>query len=354
MRYRIHVVFEHGADLNPYGSAYIRLLRPLSHPAIADKIRFSAGTTYDGRPVDAVIVDRLWRPDARLQDAENLVAEIRSKGGKLIYALDDNFLDTPPGHLEQPNGRKTDVVQCWLREADSVWVTTFNLKERYREYNENIRVIPHALDERLLVPPYRGPEFSTYFQRPVIVGYMGTFTHDDDLLMIVPALEKLSQQYGSRLMLELVGALGRHETYDRLQKLPLRIRRPRPEESNYPLFVLWFTSQVRWDIAIAPLRDSPFTRSKSDIKFLDYSAIGAAGVFGRSPAYTGTVQSLENGILVDDDPAAWYEALERLILEKDLREGLARNATEYLYAHRTLSVSANRWLEAIEELFATA
>lgn len=352
MRYRIHVVFEHGADLNPYGSAYIRLLRPLSHPMVADKIDLSSGTNYDGRPVDAVIVDRLWRPGVRLQDAESLVAAIRSGGGKLIYALDDNFLDFPADHLDRPIRQKSDLVRYWLREADAVWVTTFTLKERYQEYNENIRVIPHALDERLLVPPQRAPDLSSDFQRPVTVGYMGTFTHDEDLLMVAPALEKLSQRYGSRLRVELVGALGRLDTYDRLQNLPLRICRPRPEESNYPLFTLWFTSQVKWDIAIAPLRDSPFTRSKSDIKFLDYSAIGAASVFSRSPAYTGSVQSLENGILVDDDPSAWYESLERLILEKDLRVGLARNATEYLYAQRTLSVSANRWLEAIEALFA--
>ncbi len=352
MRLRIYVVFEHGADLNPYGSAYIRLLRPLSHPTLVDKIDLSAETIYDGRPIDAVIVDRLWRPGVRLQDAESLVAEIRSGGGKSIYALDDNFLDFPPDHLDWPIRQKSDVVQYWLREADAVWVTTFTLKERYQEFNENIRVIPNALDERLLVPPQRAPDLYSDFQRPVTVGYMGTFTHDEDLLMVAPALEKLSQRYGSRLRVELVGALGRLETYDRLQKLPLRICRPRPEESNYPLFTLWFTSQVRWDIAIAPLRDSPFTRSKSDIKFLDYSAIGAAGVFSRSPAYIGSVQSLENGILVDDDPAAWYESLERLILEKDLRVGLARNATEYLYAHRTLSVSAYRWLEAIEALFA--
>ena len=348
MSYRVHVLYEHGADLNPYGSAYIRLLRPLSHPRIADKIRLSAGIAYDGQPVDAVIVDRLWRPDINFSAAEKLVAEVRSSGRKFIYALDDNFLDFPPDHIDRPGKHKTEIVEFWLKEADAVWVTTPYLQERYRGYNNQIAVIPHALDERLLIRPGLDPDFHPETPGRLTIGYMGTFTHDDDLVMILPALEQLCQRHEGVVLIELVGAISRNETYERLRGLPVRVRRPRPEESNYPLFLLWFTSQISWDIAVAPLRDSPFSRGKSDIKFLDYSAIGAAGVFSRSPAYADSIQSLENGILVEDDPSAWFDALERLILNRKLRREIACNAAENLFAHRVLAVSANRWLEAIE------
>ena len=33
-RPRIHILYEHGSNQRPFGSAYIRLLRPLSHPQL--------------------------------------------------------------------------------------------------------------------------------------------------------------------------------------------------------------------------------------------------------------------------------------------------------------------------------
>jgi len=62
MKPRIHVLFEHGADSQPYGSAQIRLLRPLTHPALCDEFDVTSGLEYAGQAVEAVILDRLWRP----------------------------------------------------------------------------------------------------------------------------------------------------------------------------------------------------------------------------------------------------------------------------------------------------
>ena len=93
MPHRIHVLYEHGADLRPYSGAYIRLLRPLTHPTLGAALSVTASTDYGGEAADAVIVDRLWRPDISLRLAEELLAKVRGAGARLIYAVDDNFFD---------------------------------------------------------------------------------------------------------------------------------------------------------------------------------------------------------------------------------------------------------------------
>jgi hypothetical protein len=70
-RIRLHVVYEHGYDKRPFGSASIRLLCPLSYPPIKDRFEVTTGVTYYGQSVEAVILDRLWRPDVSLHWLKN-------------------------------------------------------------------------------------------------------------------------------------------------------------------------------------------------------------------------------------------------------------------------------------------
>ena len=122
----------------------------------------------------------------------------------------------------------------------------------------------------------------------------------------------------------------------------------------YPLFMLWYSSRARWDIALAPLRESQFNQCKSDIKFLDYSAIGAAGIYSHGPAYETTVRHEETGLLVDGVTEAWVDALETLLADGRYRNRLARNASEYLWGQRTLAHCAENWPRALETLLENA
>jgi glycosyltransferase involved in cell wall biosynthesis len=132
-----------------------------------------------------------------------------------------------------------------------------------------------------------------------------------------------------------------------LEGLPIRFVSPKPDEVEYPLFMLWFTSRLGWDIALSPLADTPFNRCKSDIKFLDYSAIGAAGIYSRVPAYESSVEHLKTGWLIKNDVEAWTEAIEELLCNNHLRAHLSQNATRYLYTERTLAHRAQDRLEAL-------
>lgn len=89
-RRRVHLLYEHGADGHPFGSAQIRLLRPLTHPSLQERIELSCGLTYQEQKVEAVIVDRLWRPDVSPSLANDLLKQIHAQGARLIYATEEN------------------------------------------------------------------------------------------------------------------------------------------------------------------------------------------------------------------------------------------------------------------------
>ncbi len=354
---RIQILYEHGADLRPHGSAYIRLLRPLTHPNLGEKLKTTVKREYEGLGVDAVIVDRFWRPDISKALAEKLVADVRRAGAKLIYALDDNLLDLAPHQipLALQGGTRSaaeclEIVRFFLRQADSVWVTTPLLRERFATFNPKVTVTPNALDERLLVGKSPSPVNTPFGRRRKVIGYMGTLTHDDDLLLVLPALRTVWERHSTEIELQLVGVVGQRDTLQILQGLPVRVVGPDPKEMEYPLFMLWFSGHINWDIAIAPLKDTPFNRCKSDVKFLDYSAIEAAGIYSRVPAYESTVRHLETGWLVENDVDAWVEALETLLLDDHLGQQMARNAARYLYTERTLARCSNHWSKALEDL----
>jgi len=374
-RRRIHVLYEHGTDLRPFGSAYIRLLRPLTHPALRESLEVTSDLRYEGEDVDAVIVDRLWRPDISPALAKSLVEKVCRAGVRLIYALDDSFLDLPAeGKDWRPTEEHRWVVQFFLRQADGVMVPTQALREQLLGFNPNIVVVPHALDERLL-SGRRLPEGKSRFRRrrkairyvntllgyalnivrparakQKVVGYMGTLTHDDDLMMVLPALRAVWQRHPGEIGFQIVGVVGRADTLQALGGLPVRMVELRPEQSEYPSFMSWFSTHLRWDIAISPLKHTTFNQCKSDIKFLDYSAIGAAGIYSRVPAYESSVRHLQTGWLAGNDVDAWVEALEELLSNDSLRIQVAQNATQYLYAERILARCAHNWLKALENL----
>ena len=347
---KVHIIYEHGGDLNPYSCSQIRLLRPLTHP-LNDQIEVSWGDSYE--PADVVIVDRCWKPAISVEVAQELVGKIRANDGCLIYAIDDNLLDLKTAAIF-PTGLSQEqlmVVRFFLREADGVIVSTENLKERFSRFNSNIFVISNSLDERLLegvnIPP-KPP-----FNQRKIIGYMGTYTHDADIMMVLQPLRETLRKYDDKLELQFLGGISDIAVLQALEGLPVRLLKIDDKTVQYPEFMPWMVKNLQWDLAIAPLEDSVFTRCKSDIKFLDYSALGIAGIYSKVCAYENTVRHLETGYLAKNNTASWREALELLLFDDVLRQKLATNAQQYVFYQRILRCNANKWQEAIISVLTT-
>ncbi|PWB50240.1 MAG: hypothetical protein C3F13_17385 [Anaerolineales bacterium] len=347
----IHVIYESGPDYRPYSSSFLRLIRPLTHPLVQEHLSTSFGLDYNNEPADVVIIDRLWRSNVSLKLVQDLVNKIRFKGAHLVYSVDDNYLDLQSLDQVKPGSETSSIVTFLLQQADAVLVTTPALSQRFQEFNPKIYILPNQLDERLLVirQPALPAQLADRIQ--IVVGYMGTFTHDSDLMMILPALQSIARRYPHRVQFQVVGVINNEDIKNELSSLPLRFVYPHREEHEYPLFMPWFTGHVHWDIAISPLLADPFNDCKSDIKFLDYASIGAASIFSNVPAYTASVQHQRNGWLTENTQLGWEDALSNLIEKPDLRIEIAQCAYQYLYSSRILAHRAGDWVEIFRSLW---
>lgn len=335
--------------MRPHGCAHIRLMLPLNHPANADSLSVTVGTTYS--KADVLMIDRTWSPGISAGVARDLIKQARADGTRVLYSIDDNLVDLKPeGFNRWPfTTEELMAIRYFAREADGIIVTTDLLKERMSRFNDRIFVVSNALDERLWKGEPLADRTVNAVNRRKIIGYMGTRTHDSDLMMILQALRTTLRKNAGLVELQLLGCVADRAVIDAFEGLPIRILDLRGE-LEYPAFVPWMVKNIKWDLAIAPLEDDVFTRCKSDIKFLDYSAVGIPGIYSHGPVYGKTVRHLETGYLAENDPQSWTEGLELMLTDDTLRHRTARNAQEYTFSTRTLKQRAADWRRAISSV----
>jgi glycosyltransferase involved in cell wall biosynthesis/prefoldin subunit 5 len=116
-----------------------------------------------------------------------------------------------------------------------------------------------------------------------------------------------------------------------------------PDTLLYRDFAGYFQQQSA-DIFIAPLEMNEFNRCKSAIKFFEYSALGAPGVFSDIDPYRQVVEHGVNGYLAAS-PQDWVQSLQRLIEDAGERARLAWQAQESIRKRWLLSEHAHLWRE---------
>ena len=347
---RVHVLHGfYGAEI-PYSCTYIRLLCPLSHPALAERIELTHGTAEAVPDCDLLVVERhtLWPYERQLDGFVRVLSRCRQRGVPVVYELDDNLLDL---HRDEPwetypGDSLRGVVAFLARQADGMIVATPALAERVAGLRSGVLVVPNALDERLFGS---APEPLASRSSTVTIGYMGTLTHEADLRMVLAPLRALLTRHAGRVRLELVGGAAGRRMASLFEGLPFRMRDPGYEDP-YPRFVPWMRQHLRWDVAIAPLEDDAFTRGKSDLKYLDYGALGIPAVFSDVRPYRDTVRHRETGLLAANEAGAWAEALEEIVTDGALRARLAEAAKAEVHGSRMLRTNATRWSDAIETI----
>jgi hypothetical protein len=277
--------------------------------------------------IDAVVTQRGGTKEASLEDCLALVRTARHRRLPLIYDLDDDLLSRHPvPAVDRALEPRRPQARLLLREADLVIVSTAAMAERVRHINANVHVWPNALDDALIVS-----ERASSAARAELL-YMGTATHLPDLMAAVPVLEAGLAGLVPRPRMEVIGI----SDDARIGALLSSVcdLRTTPSVMNYARFLREMQHAGLHGVGIAPLAPHPFNRCKSDIKFLDYAVIGAAGIYTDSPVYQAVIPN-ETGLVV---PLEQFGNAVRHLLDSPVRAAQIRaTARAWVMEQRVLS-----------------
>jgi len=337
---KVHAIGESGINKNLHDGAYIRLYLPLNILADNNKIKLTTGLSYEGyEDSDIFIFQRTWSCYKNIEDVKELINIIKHNNKKLIYEIDDNLLDI---HESRISNNMKNLIRFIARYSDAIIVSTQELKKRMQNINKKIIVIPNYLNSKLIYE--RKNVFNN--NEVIKIGYMGTTTHQKDFEMIKLSLLRILKKYKNKVKFEVIGAIEDNTTLQSINNTEVINMN---NINNYFSFWEWMNKNCFWDIGIAPLKYNEFTNCKSDIKYLDYSALGIAGIYSRHPAYENSIKDKETGLLVDNNCDSWQNALEELINNYELRNSIRVSAQNDLWENRILQSNINQWLNVLEE-----
>lgn len=258
-------------------------------------------------------------------------------GKKVILDLDDNFWDVLPTNplYDKLKATKKDraMISTILSFADVITVSTEPLKQRVDDHmvdmfglEKQIVVIPNFND----VEQWKDYKPKKNDKDKITIGYAGSNSHQDDLAMVLPVIGRLMEKY-KNLYFQAMGSIDKNSlhlfsSFSKESMNRCELINASSTFDTYPERM----AQVRWDICIAPLVDSKFTRCKSHIKWMEYAMYKRPVIASRVYPYfmelhgRKLIEDGVSGLLVK--PSRWESALEYLILHPEKRKYLGENA----------------------------
>ncbi len=256
---------------------------------------------------------------------------------KIVYETDDDFLDLNPANpsYNYIQGNFNSIKKL-VNNSDQVVVSTEELKKRFNKLDiNNVEIIKnYYANNSLQLKPfaYRGDEI-------IKIGYFGTLTHDNDLELIhnvILRLKDIFSKKGVKIIFEIAGA-SINETSDwyNVKKIPYY---PMPMKTFYD----WLGKNSDWDIGIIPLVNNEFNKCKSELKYIEFSALGIPVVASDVNVYNESIEDGVTGFLANDEDE-WVSKLSLLIEDGSLRNGIVNNAREDILENYNLKSRVNQW-----------
>jgi hypothetical protein len=256
---------------------------------------------------------------------------------RLVFDIDDDLFRVDQANAVahryfNQQGVRRNLAEN-LRVAHMVTVSTEPLAEQMRQYSDNVVVIGNHLDAAVL--DYERPD-----RDGLTVGWAGSATHGADFAAVSPYLRSFfmrrpavrwhsfGHDYGP-----MTGATRRRFT---------RWRDIVEDQAAY-------CASMRWDIGVAPLADTAFNNSKSDLRFRENAAAGIPAVYSRVGPYAAAVVHGETGFLASTRKE-WLEALEALADDPGLRERMGKAAREQAADFTIQGAGGGLWLDALNRL----
>lgn len=285
-----------------------------------------------------------------------LIAE--QYGTKFVMDIDDdvfnvsaynpalkNLLAVEHNHFGVPL-RNIDILRSIIEDCPHITTTTRPLMRQYRRLREeqvkdSIVVIPNMVSEKEHHHPGPKPTKTP----KVIVGWYGSSHHMGDVENsgMLQAMERIMKEF-KHVHFHVLGFVPDEKKYPKG-----RVKVFEPEVADW---LNYWRKNMRFDIGLAPLEEHKFNDGKSNIKWQEYSMMGAATIASQSYPYRRSIKHTQTGLLTPNIEEEWYTRIKSLVEDADLRHKLARQAKEEVVAgslERNVHRYRDYFLEIMED-----
>lgn len=280
---------------------------------------------------DAIVIQRV-NPYSN-----QILKKAKKHNIKIIYETDDDFLDINPANPAYNYIMGNfDNIKKLVSNSDQVVVSTSELKKRFDKLEiDNIEIIKnYYVNDYLPLRPFtfRGNKF-------IKIGYFGTLTHENDLELIhnvILRLKDIFSKKGVQVQFEIAGAsIDENSDWYSIKKIPY-----------YPMsmhtFYDWLGKNSDWDIGIIPLVNTEFNKCKSELKYIEFAALGIPVVASDMNVYNDAIEDGVTGYLANNEDE-WVDKLSLLIEDPILRNGMVNNARDDIFKNYNLKSRLIQW-----------
>ena len=307
------------------GVSHVRVTEPLRAIATDPTVTTMVADNFEAEslPFDAPKIFVFHRP---LFDGVGQLEPVRRLIG-LGYVVVCEF-DDHPDYIPVLQGK--DVQN--FRGVHAVQTSTQPLAKVLGAQNPEIAVFPNAVTRLPEPRNYQNPEQVTLF--------FGGLNRELDWPPFVDALNAVARFAGPRLAFQIVNDQALFDALDT------------PHKQFTPLceYDVYLDILARSDVSFMPLLDTPFNRCKSDLKFLEASALRVASL--ASPVVYG--QSMNDGEtgLVFANPSDLQQRLARIVANPAYGCQVAEAARAYVARERMLAYQTARRIAWYRSLWA--
>lgn len=247
-----------------------------------------------------------------LQEYRRCIDGTRSQS-KLVYELDDIVHGIEPQNVAAyqfyTKSRRDNVLSI-MRMSNIVTFSTKFLKHFYeREFGiNNSHVIPNFLPKFLWNPDFTVDKRPNK-KKPVIL-WAGSASHvgpGGDMEFLLPMIEATLDEFEWLFVGCLPPKLEKYKKNGKITFLNWK------SFWDYPSMM----QSIKADIALSPIKDGLFNYAKSDLKYLEYSAMNIPSICSTIGNGIGPYDQTNCPNLVENDPDSWYGKIKELINDQD-------------------------------------
>lgn len=310
------------------GCGEMRILTPLRALTRSTLVQGAAGTRFLGPwdlaalAPDTLVTQRIFS-DLGLEWLQSYRRHAKSL---IVYELDDLLTRIP---RENDNAREfpADIearLARAIRLCDRLVVSTEPLAAAFGRYAQETVVAPNLLDNAV----WGAVQAKRREGARPRVGWAGSNSHGGDLNLIEDVVKALAAEVD---WIFLGYCPNRLKPYVREFHPPVAVK-------DYPEAL----ASLGLDVAIAPLAANAFNEAKSNLKLLEYGALGYAVVCSNLLPYQGRLPVVR----VANTTQQWVAAIRRLVADGAEREALGRALQAEVRRDWMIDARLQDWLAA--------